>query len=199
MSGDDLVFYIYDAFYVTDALPHIPALLDAGLKGNLAAFMRFYWYPYMADWSLSEGVFLSVWCREISPFTDHAVLAANAATYGALGRAGAAIDTSPACADWPIAPLPEANREPVRSDIPVLFVNGAYDPVTPPEWSDDLMAGFPHGRHLVFAGEGHTPTGDGGCGTATAIGFLESAAGGAPFAMPACKAYTDPPDFEAAR
>jgi len=195
MSGDDLVFYVYDAFYSSQSIPYLPSVLDAGFGGNPDALTLFYWYPYLADWSLAEGAFLTVWCREFTPFTDPAVMAAQAERYGVIGKAGAAIETSPACADWPVVPLAADDPRFVTGDLPVLLINGAYDPVTPPDWAAEIAGHFPNGRHLVFAAEGHTPSGGSGCANEEAVAFLLEASGEASSRTADCALPQSPPEF----
>ncbi len=195
MSGDDLVFYIYDAFYVSEALPYIPSLLEAGLDGDSTGFTMFYWYPYLADWALAEGAFLTVWCREFVPFTDHEVVSREVLKYGVLGRAGAAIQTEPACDDWPVTPLAQDDPRPVEDDLPILFINGAYDPATPPEWAAEIATHFPNSRHMIYPWAGHTPSGSDGCAREEAIAFLREASGQTARRDPLCSQDQAPPAF----
>ena len=193
MDGNDLVFYIYDAFYVAEALPYLPLVMNAAAR-NSDHLTWFYWYPLFADWGLSEGVFLTIWCREVVPFTDEAELREQAEEYGPIGVAALTIVTTPACADWPVEPMPRDDHSPVVSEVPVLFVNGAYDPVTPPEWSAEIMEGFSKAIHLVFRAAGHSPSAGEACAVATAVRFLQSAGDNRTYAAPDCPLYLEP-DF----
>lgn len=60
-----------------------------------------------------------------------------------------------ACPHWPAADLGDAFRAPVEADVPVLFISGTLDVKTPPENAEDVLAGFPNGRHLVIEGGSH--------------------------------------------
>lgn len=51
--------------------------------------------------------------------------------------------------------LGDAFREPVRSDVPTLFVSGDLDANTPPEQAEEARRGFPRSRHLVIRNGGH--------------------------------------------
>lgn len=42
-----------------------------------------------------------------------------------------------ACAVWPTGEVPESLFEPVKSDVPVLLLSGAEDPVTPERWATE--------------------------------------------------------------
>jgi hypothetical protein len=43
----------------------------------------------------------------------------------------------------------------VSADTPVLLLSGELDPVTPPEYGDEVAAHFPRAMHLVAPGQGH--------------------------------------------
>lgn len=60
-----------------------------------------------------------------------------------------------ACAHWPVEDLGDAFRSPVEASIPVLFISGTLDARTPPENAEDVLPGFPNGRHLVIEGGSH--------------------------------------------
>jgi fermentation-respiration switch protein FrsA (DUF1100 family) len=57
-----------------------------------------------------------------------------------------------ACAVWPTARLPKSYYARFSSEVPVLLVSGAHDPVTPPRWGDEVLKSFPHGAHLITQG-----------------------------------------------
>ena len=59
------------------------------------------------------------------------------------------------CAHWPVEDLGDAYRAPLRSDVPVLFISGDLDIKTPPANAEDMLPGFPNGRHLVVEGGSH--------------------------------------------
>jgi len=56
----------------------------------------------------------------------------------------------------PALRLPDSFRQPVESDVPVLFVSGTFDGVTPFTNAVETARGFPHGQHLVIQGAQHS-------------------------------------------
>ena len=50
---------------------------------------------------------------------------------------------------WPRGEVPATYGEPVRGDMPVLFISGTHDPVTPPKWGAEAARHFPNGLHIV--------------------------------------------------
>lgn len=117
--------------------------------------------PYLAQMvtmtdvgeALDLGLFLSVVCAEDVPqLADGA--AGRLAADGILGRHMIEL-TVDACTVWPAADLPAGYFEPVRSDASTLLLSGDLDPVTPPRWGEDVLAGLSNARHLVAPGAGH--------------------------------------------
>jgi pimeloyl-ACP methyl ester carboxylesterase len=41
--------------------------------------------------------------------------------------------------------------------VPVLFISGAADPVTPPRWADSAAVHLPNSVHAIIANAGHGP------------------------------------------
>jgi pimeloyl-ACP methyl ester carboxylesterase len=99
----------------------------------------------------ADGLYLSITCAESLGMmdVDQAIAEADATRFGAY-RLRRQRD---ACAQWPTAaPDPKLLDTP-RADIPVLFIAGALDPVTPPEWAAQAAARFPASR-LVLVPQG---------------------------------------------
>lgn len=59
------------------------------------------------------------------------------------------------CREWRVGPLPAAFRQPVRSDVPTLFIAGDLDGQTPPANADEVRRGFRSGRLFVVHRAGH--------------------------------------------
>jgi pimeloyl-ACP methyl ester carboxylesterase len=102
---------------------------------------------------LSLGMFFSVLCAEDVSQLAHGV-AESLSADGVLGRLLIEVTTD-ACTVWPAADLPAGYFEPVRSDVPTLLLSGDLDPVTPPRWGEEVLAGLSNARHLVAPGAGH--------------------------------------------
>lgn len=101
----------------------------------------------------SRGVHLAVTCSEDVAFFEPAE--AVEAARGAFMGSWRAADQKAACAVWPHARLDRSFLEPVRSDVPLLVMNGEHDPATARYHAERLVAGFPNGRLVVIPGAGH--------------------------------------------
>jgi pimeloyl-ACP methyl ester carboxylesterase len=103
--------------------------------------------------SISQGMEMSVMCAEDYPWYGPAE---ESGTYlmGDLMTRAAEIQ----CGIWPHGAVPEGFHDPVTVDVPVLLLSGELDPVTPPEYGDEVAAHFPNAMHLVATGQGHIVT-----------------------------------------
>lgn len=60
------------------------------------------------------------------------------------------------CQWWPTGEVPPDFHQPFDSEVPILVLSGELDPVTPPEYGEEVAAQFSNSRHLVAPGRGHT-------------------------------------------
>ncbi|MFT4974682.1 MAG: pimeloyl-ACP methyl ester carboxylesterase [Myxococcota bacterium] len=109
--------------------------------------------------SMYDGMQLSVMCAEdLSRYpTDRATL-----SEGTMLRDVTAAEMSKVCGVWPQATMPAGLDEPLVSDVPVLLLSGALDPVTPPRWGALAAETLSSSLHLVAPGAGHN-VGPSGC------------------------------------
>jgi pimeloyl-ACP methyl ester carboxylesterase len=61
------------------------------------------------------------------------------------------------CKEWPRTDLPGDFFEAFQSNVPTLLVSGDTDPVSPPEYGEEVQSFMPNSTHLVVPGGGHTP------------------------------------------
>lgn len=105
----------------------------------------------------AEGLYLSVVCAEgTSRITD--AEAAEAARGTFLGDYRVS-EQRGACAEWPHARVDPRQLEAPRAQVPVLFMNGTGDYVTPPENARRLAAGLSRSRVVEIEGLPHNPGG----------------------------------------
>lgn len=105
--------------------------------------------------SLAAGVTLTVQCSEGMHFDPRAALERGAATLVGTYRLEQQLQ---GCAHWPHRRQPPlAVAEPAVLDVPALFVSGALDPITPPEYAEDAATLFPNSLHVVLDDGQHGP------------------------------------------
>ncbi len=119
-------------------------------------------------YSVSMGMSIAVRCQdgytvreaESAPgdFRDYPILA------GAFGHLEAILAGPALCREVGLAPRDPAEFALVETDLPVLVVNGAWDPITPVPLAEYIMPGFTNGQLLIFPHAGHGPTRSVPCG-----------------------------------
>jgi pimeloyl-ACP methyl ester carboxylesterase len=65
------------------------------------------------------------------------------------------------CAVWPHGAMPADFRTPLKSDKPILVLEGELDPVTPPRYGEQVMKGLSNAKLIVAKGQGHNVIGRG--------------------------------------
>ncbi|HLF11491.1 MAG TPA: alpha/beta fold hydrolase, partial [Gammaproteobacteria bacterium] len=103
--------------------------------------------------ALSFPMSNAVVCAEDVPFMQEQATEGLDATY--LGTA--IVDgLASVCARWPAGVLDEDFKTPLRSDRPSLLLSGEADPITPPEYAQQVIAGgLTNSVHLIGRGQGH--------------------------------------------
>lgn len=101
--------------------------------------------------SIAGGMEMSVVCAEDFPLFPEAGATSERLLGDSMIRA-AAIE----CAIWPRGEVPAHFHDPVVSDVPTLLLSGELDPVTPPEYAEQVKAGLSNSLHLVALGQGHS-------------------------------------------
>jgi pimeloyl-ACP methyl ester carboxylesterase len=129
----------------------VPYLLAQAAQGDFARFTVASLNPRV----FADGLYLSITCTESLAQMDleGAIAAARATTFGAYRLES----QRAACAEWPRGVMdPHLMRQPASS-IPVLFIAGEQDPVTPADWAQEVAANFsnglvvrvPNGAHVM--------------------------------------------------
>lgn len=162
--------------YEPEAMLSIPLLLRKAADDDYKAFADFQielnvWLNH----AIAEGLYFSITCTEDVDRVDPQQLQANnRGTFLADHRSRRHIE---GCRSWPRGKLPAGFGEEVKSDVPVLIVNGANDPVTPPGSGKAAMSRLSNARLIVVPYGGHSSKGLIGeeCVKNIAARFLETA------------------------
>ncbi len=135
---DAFVDGIRQLLYSPNATAALPALFHLGAGGNLGPLVgTMFQVISQIDSRIARGMQLSVICAEDVPFiTSEEIKTTSANSFYGDARVR---PTVRACAEWPRMKVSESFLEPVKSDVPVLLVAGALDPVTPP-WLAEIVA-----------------------------------------------------------
>ncbi|MBT8049106.1 MAG: alpha/beta fold hydrolase [Xanthomonadales bacterium] len=121
--------------------------------------------------SISQGMELSVMCAEDFPLFPKTP-GTDGYLMGDMMHRAVGIQ----CGIWPRGRVPINFHEPVTGDLPVLLLSGELDPVTPPEYADQVAVNFPDSRHLIAPGQGHIATTRGCMGKIVSEFIIEGSA-----------------------
>jgi pimeloyl-ACP methyl ester carboxylesterase len=148
----------------------LPLTLHEAAEGRGDALMA---QAQMLMGQLSEqimhGMQLSVMCSE-----DGDALRADEADRDSVLGTEFVDYTVAQCGAWVRGSMPADFHQPFKSDVPVLLLSGEFDPVTPPRYGEQVLAGLSRGRHLVLNGQGHNVIGI-GCMPKLAARFIDTA------------------------
>jgi pimeloyl-ACP methyl ester carboxylesterase len=135
--------------YIPASRARIPYLLAQAVLKDFRGFTE----STGEDRGFADGLYLSITCTESLARMDvaAAIAAARATTFGAyrLERQRDACALRPRGADDP-----QLMREP-RSQARVLFIAGALDPVSPPDWAQEVATHFTNGQVVSVAHGAH--------------------------------------------
>jgi pimeloyl-ACP methyl ester carboxylesterase len=104
--------------------------------------------------AVADGMQNTVVCTEDVPFYGRAGIDPERLEHTFLGTRQ--IDAlEHICAVWPHGPIDPQFHAPLRSDVPVLLLSGADDPVTPPAYAEQAARGLTHHLIVDLPGMGH--------------------------------------------
>ena len=163
---DLLVGLPFMLLYEESNHPAVPAIIDGLTRAADKRDDTFFRALALADMrggmGMSAGMSTAVRCldgyvarwAENAPreFRDHALLAR------AFGSEAAIAEANRMCREAGLTPRDPAQFERVETELPVLVVNGAWDPITPVPLAESILPGFGNGRLAIFPHAGHGPT-----------------------------------------
>lgn len=171
LDGDTMIYVVIQMLYSTDLIPLIPRAIYQVRAGNYDV-METMLSNVAFDTSINYGMYYSVFCAEEVDFDP-----AQVTHEGLPPQLEALEGDSPrefleTCAAWDVEPLPAEAGQPVQSDVPVLVLSGAFDPVTPPEYGAQAAASLSNAYEYVFPMGGHGAVTSGVCQENIFIQFL---------------------------
>ncbi len=158
--------------YAPEAVAMIPLLIDSAAQGRLAPMAaQFLIVSDQLNESIADAMGFSVICTEDFPLFDQArIEELNRESY--LGTSQTE-RLRLVCENWPRGELEAGFHEPATQDVPVLLLSGEADPVTPPEYGDEVAKFLPDSLHIVAPGVGHNVI-PRGCVSKIVTRFIES-------------------------
>ena len=157
VTDTDLVGILFHALSDADVVRVLPFVIDQLGHGDVESLAPLAQRTLDdADRSI-EGRDLSIDCAEEAPFNDDARIAAALAADPILAHYALSDGFREDCTAWAVPALGESENAPVTSAIPTLLMTGAYDPATPPAFSDAAAASLSVPYLFTIPGDARAP------------------------------------------
>jgi len=173
ITGDSLVWNLFQLFYVSNFIPAIPGIigeLEKGNSGPLEGALSF----IVFDRSVNYGMYYSVTCAEDADFDPSQVSYADIRPEIAKDQIESLKATKALCQAWQAPELGPGADEPVTSDIPTLVMSGRFDPITPPAFGEKAAETLSHSYTVTFPNSGHGVIGTSDCADGMMRAFLQN-------------------------
>ena len=159
-TGDHLALAARMLVYSDSTAALLPLFIhEAQASGNLAPLVaQAEMIRGQLEEALAIGMHNSVVCSEDLPFVDLDAVDRSALQRSFLGD-GMLDALTAICDVWPVGPVDDDLKQPLKSAVPTLLLSGEFDPVTPPANASAAAAGFADHANLVFRGQGHIQLG----------------------------------------
>lgn len=177
ITGFVLADLVSSVPYVTPLIPTIPKMIYQASRGNFGLVSQAYGDVEFTVLDIDLGTYYSVECGEDAPFTSAQAIKASVQSLPGLIRHSvltARLGEFNDCKTWRVPKVDPVQKQPVRSSIPTLVMEGQYDPITPP--ADGALAArtLSHHYFFVFPGTGHGARFGGPCPNGIALAFFDN-------------------------
>jgi len=124
---------------------------------------------------MAEGMYYAVICAEDGDFDPRSVKYDGIRPRLVKGEQEGNETFVQVCRDWNVRQLGKQADEPVSSDLPVLILNGRFDPITPETYGEMVAQTLPNSVMFTFPNTGHGAIGD-ACADQVMAEFLDDPA-----------------------
>lgn len=164
VDDDQLILIMEDTLLHQRLIHKIPSAIDSALGDSPFDFNLLaseYAQQSVEEFALrnfSEGMHYSVLCAEEFPYVDMPPIVAPfpALPPSYSDNAAARLKAfEELCHDWGVPPADPIENTVVTSQVPVLILAGAYDPRTPPAWSQASVRTLANGFYLEHPAASH--------------------------------------------
>lgn len=154
INGDTFQWLTFQLLYAGDVLPALPRMIYDARKGDFDVAGRILGL-LLFDQSMSYGMYYSVECAEDADFTPgEQDLSGVRPEIARMEQRNpqAMLDI---CQAWNVQALGPQADQTVVSDVPTLLLSGAFDPVTPAPYAEQVAANLKNRYSFVFPAGGH--------------------------------------------
>lgn len=185
VTGIDVSTIIFQLFYITDAIPLLPALIHTTTNGDyslLAILLSALVLEGEASAvpPISLGMQTAVQCNEDVTFAQARDFVAARDSNRRASALAFVITFNEAylevCEAWGLRATNAAENQPVRSAVPTLQIGGAFDPITPPSYAQQQGRNLSQVSTLIVPRGGHTPSIGSACLAGALTRFIQNPA-----------------------
>ncbi|MEO8011216.1 MAG: alpha/beta fold hydrolase [Dokdonella sp.] len=172
----------FSLFYEQSNHALIPAVIEGLIRAvesrDATLFKAFATVAGTGFPDISMGMATAIQCQDgyleelVKVLADEQI--ENPQIAAALNSPAAVADALQACRRGGMAPRDRAQYAPVKSALPIVVANGAWDPVTPTPLAQYIMPGLSNARLVEFPHAGHGPTRSLECGGAFLNAFFNA-------------------------
>ncbi len=133
LDGKRLLELTFQSFYV----PYLISTFPQGIYA-MSETDRYDWAAFVGGLTLQEtfadGLFYSIMCAEETTFARPAL----SQVYPQVRAAQLNRELPAVCEVWDVEPVDAVVNEVVSSEVPTLFLSGQFDPITPPDYAEQV-------------------------------------------------------------
>lgn len=172
VTRDMVLASVFSTLYVPEMAAMLPTALAKAKQGDYGPLMALSAiFDDSAEEKIAMGMRFSVVCAEdIQRVKRGGPLSLQPQPFGQLF----VDEFAKGCEYWPKGRMAKDFDQPVKSAIPVLIFSGALDPVTPPQYGEEVKKNFSNSLHVVAPTVGHGVS-NRGCGPKLIKKFIETA------------------------
>lgn len=150
LSRDNVAEIIRYMTYSSGQASRIPLVLHRAAQGDFSAIAQDMWRR--RNDGTFDGLYLAITCTEDVPFVAATAAEDDDPTY--LGGYRVRQQRT-GCEAWPRGAMPAWRNTPVTANLPVLFISGGLDPVTPPSFAQEIRRTLPNSAQVLVRSGGH--------------------------------------------
>jgi pimeloyl-ACP methyl ester carboxylesterase len=155
-APDRAIEVLRSALYDSSLIPLLPYYINELANGRAFDVVAQLIVERASSTTFSDGMALSVNCREEVPFLPADFPDEQRAEYPALAPGIGAERWQDECRIWDVAAADHTIDSPVESDVPALIFSGEFDPIHPPSDAHRIAdEGLSHATVVEVPGLGH--------------------------------------------
>ena len=182
LGGDAVFSNLVNFLYITDIIPVLPQAIHDVSQGKYDLMTRLTGMIFLLANATSRGMTYSVMCAEdLIGVTPEQYLEVRAQMPRPLAGSADPEDIIEygffgICENWPVPQADPSVKQPVKSDVPTLLLEGELDPVTPIEYAREVAGHLTNGTVIEFPGIGHNVLVASPCARRIALDFVNDPA-----------------------